>query len=364
MNEHKIDWKNENYKDHAIYLFFDLLQVSRDILQITSPDDIIILIGNIPSYLRIFLKDRRKTFNLPFSKKPFGCFWEPFGKTEVVSCWIKDTWVPTPFELQSFFAYLETTKLTREFIKEKWFNIILIDSSMGQSIHGASIMFNHYVGNIISHPDPECKLIIDCADITGAQPLRFINLNHNHPLYNIKSDMVERVFAKNPDSYNFLPDLIIPIQSVDFLYEYGFLRFEWFPRFVPFYDIRRWGNSASAGPKLDPYFDPKQSEELSKDQSKNILGPSKINEKSMRAYKNLRKKFRYLLKQYSNRKTQLNETQKIKCTKIIGKLTKNLSSLKQYITDNPIKTMDNINLIVLVYKHLHIFDEDEDEYVL
>lgn len=49
-------------------------------------------------------------------------------------------------------------------------------------------------------------------------------------------------------------NLIIPIHRVGFLYRGIFLILEWFPRFVPFYGIREWGDPSGTN-LYGPYYD-------------------------------------------------------------------------------------------------------------
>jgi hypothetical protein len=321
MYEHTIDWKNERYKDHLIYLFFDLLQMSRDILQITSATDHIILVGDTPSYLEMFLRDHRKITNLPSSNKPFGCFWAPYGTPDPhATCDSKRVWTPTRSRMDAFFVYLDThLKLPSKYLQDHWADMVLIDTSTGQSIHGVSIMLNHYVGNI-STRDDECG-VVDCADITGAKPLRFINLFQNMPLYNLDPTIATK-YVKH---CNFLPSLIIPIQTVAFLYKTSFVIFEWFPRRVPFYSIARNG---------EDLHDTHDTHDRIK-------------------YKRLRKKYRYLLGCYVSR-DNLTHAQQTKGMRIIRQMTRRLD-LGTYITDDLIQTMDNLNMVVLRYKQSHMF---------
>ena len=133
MSDHenkKVDW----------YLFFDLLQVSKDILNLTENDNIIILIGDTPSYLAPFLEKERKVFHFAFSGKPFGCFLPPYASPsewgEILPGYADDrkvdTFTPRIHFLNNYFDYLDKkTKLTRSFVKDNWKNIVLVDSSSG-----------------------------------------------------------------------------------------------------------------------------------------------------------------------------------------------------------------------------------------
>lgn len=85
---------------------------------VDSINDIIILIGDTPSYLKIFLKDKVRIVNLPISNKPFGCFWPP-NQFENPECKFKDAFTPNIINLNNYFTYLtENTILTKEFCKK------------------------------------------------------------------------------------------------------------------------------------------------------------------------------------------------------------------------------------------------------
>jgi len=96
------------------YLFIDLMQVSRDILDLTTKDEILILIGDTPSYLKPFLEDERKIFNLPFSNKPYGCFTPPHAQHNPK--FDNKSFVPSLSQMKAYFKYLDTkTFLTKKF---------------------------------------------------------------------------------------------------------------------------------------------------------------------------------------------------------------------------------------------------------
>ena len=150
-----------------IYLFMDLYQMAIDIKYLSTKESIFILIGDTPSYLTPFLRKTNSVFNLPFSNKPYGCFFPPHSESsESYDRWpIK----PKKIELESYFNYLNNkTWLTVEFVKNNWNNIILVDSSAVQSISGVSIFLNRYIGNL--------PMEGDCYIINGAKPLKFIQL--------------------------------------------------------------------------------------------------------------------------------------------------------------------------------------------
>lgn len=327
MLNYKINFKNENYKDHSIFLFFDLLQISKDILNITHKDDIIILVGDTPSYLSIFLKGHRKYYHLGFSNKPFGCFLPLFAEP-IYDCKFKKAFVPDKDSLHQYFKYLdEETDLTKNFIKKNWNKLILIDTSSGASIHGVSIFFNLYVNNIKIKKDKKCNLDIDCSNIKGSKPLQFINLMFGMKLFNINPILAKKIFKhkKKYNNYNinFNPKLIIPIATVRFMYREFFTINESFPRFVPVFDIRVWKSNK----------------------------PTLINNKDVII---LFKIYTFLLKNLNNKK--INKDNKKKCFKIIKKMTKNLKNFEQFITDNLFETFHNINSITLINKYVNYFE--------
>lgn len=197
--------KEEKYESKSIdlNLIFDLLQVSQEILLMTNKDDIIILVGDTPSYLKPFLEKFRTIHNLPLSNKAYGCFYPPYALPS-------DDGLFTPkFELQKkYFHYLNTkTELTKKYVRENWHKLILIDSSAGQSIHGVSIFFNRYIGNI--------KTDIKCVNINGAKPMFFINLiNKKYKMLNADGKILEKYNMNSVKNYN--PKLIILIGGTIF----------------------------------------------------------------------------------------------------------------------------------------------------
>lgn len=246
--------KDIQTEEIGLYLFFDLLQVSKDIFELTSVDNFLILIGDTPSYLTPFLEKKRQLFNLPFSSKPFGCFFPPYSAPLEQ---IHPVWIP-PFErMNDYFEYLDNkTILTRKLIKDNWHKIILIDSSSGQSIHGASIFFNRYIGNISSSTnelsngsfyqnlfskDIESLHPLDCTKIDGIQPLQFIELTSGiYRKTNIEPDVAKKYFSGFSDVRNYHPKLIIYIGFSIFYHREKFLIEEAYPRFVPEYFWRNW----------------------------------------------------------------------------------------------------------------------------
>ena len=151
-------------------LFIDLVQIMQEIVRATDHDSLIVLIGETPAYLRPFLEPYRKVYNFAFSSWPYGCYWTPNGKiqkrTEMNEL-LKDT--VDPDKANKYFEYLDkNSPLTRDFLRQKWFKVVLVDWSSGRSISGASIFFNRYVGNI--------PMTNECEDIEGAKPMFFISL--------------------------------------------------------------------------------------------------------------------------------------------------------------------------------------------
>ena len=232
--------------DINLYLFFDLYQVCQDILAGTDENDHIILIGDTPSYLKPFLEFGRKTYNFALSNKAFGCFDPPhslpFDNSKFKSInnkmiTIKSVFTPSKRQLNSYFDYLDNTPLNRNFIRDNWYNIVLVDSSSGQSIHGASIFFNRYVGNIQEEISD-----IDCTNIQGAEPLRFISIGGSGrtATINIKPQKSELLFKNKKGIRNFDPKLIIVQGEIAFSHRELFLIYEYFPRYVAAYSIRQW----------------------------------------------------------------------------------------------------------------------------
>lgn len=236
----KIDW----------YLFFDLLQVSIDILNYTRTDDIIILIGDTPSYLMPFFKAKRSTHFMAFSNKPFGSFISPYGFHSPNVDYI---FTPSYEDLNTYFNYLDNkTILTRKFIKDNWTKIVLVDSSAGSSIHGASIFFNRYISNINQVDD-----VVITSNIAGAKPLRFISLTESNQIaFNLDPYYVKVNYAEDNDNYvtNYLPNLIIYVGNTLFYHRSDFMMRIVYPRIVPFYSIRSWDQP------LDKYISPSYDE--------------------------------------------------------------------------------------------------------
>lgn len=316
-----IDFKNENYKYHRIFLFFDLLQTSKDILELSHKHNIIILVGDTASYLGMFLENERKYFNLPFSNKPFGCF-NIYHAEPIKDCKLKEIYTPTYKNLKHYFKYLDTkTWLTRKYVKQNWNSLILVDSSSGTSIHGLSIFLNLYAGNIKIKKDEICKLDIDCVNIENARPLQFINLYPKIKLFNRNSELTKQIFRKNEWNTNFHPDLIIPIGIAEFMYSDAFKLIEMFPRFVPIYHIKIWNK--------DPEYGNQE-------------------------FLKIKKLFIYLLKIYKNINT-INKKEQNKGLALIKKITKIKAK------DNLKDSLDNLNMIVLFNKNINYFENSRSE---
>lgn len=226
-------------KDVDWYLFFDLLQVSYDIINLTESDDIIILVGDTPSYLAPFLKQERKVEHLAFSNKPFGCLNPPYAYPSKDKSF-NDVFTPTAKNLELYFTYLDVnTNLTRKFVKDNWNQIVLVDSSSGSSIHGVSIFFNRYVGNI----KDEDKNKIDCTNIDESQPLQFIQLvNGYSKSLNLAPESAEKFYPdkKGWTIRNYNPELIIHIGASIFYHKDLFMLYDAYPRILPFYSVRVW----------------------------------------------------------------------------------------------------------------------------
>ena len=227
---------DNRFKKITWHLFFDLLQVSIDILNYTHTDDIIILVGDTPSYLMPFLKAKRSTHFMAFSDKPFGSFFPPYGLHIPDADYV---FTPSYDQLNAYFDYLDKkTILTREFIKDNWAKIVLVDSSLGGSIHGVSIFFNRYIGNI-----KQTGNIITTSNIAGAKPLRFISLTEsNHIVFNLDPYYVEANYPRDKINYlvNYIPKLIIYVGHTLFYHRSDFMIKSAYPRIVPFYDITSW----------------------------------------------------------------------------------------------------------------------------
>jgi hypothetical protein len=192
-------------KQVNMYLFFDLLQICHQIITMTTPKSIFILVGETPSYLYPFLRAYpNKLYILNSSNKPYSLVDIPHSNLTGVDCSDAVTLFTITInkvEKQSsndptavhdatlnenyYFEYLNTkTFLTRTFVKDNWKDIILIDYSIGPSISGVSIFFNRYVANIISD---------EICDINGSVPMKFINLAARGYI-NVSPELSESMF--------------------------------------------------------------------------------------------------------------------------------------------------------------------------
>lgn len=226
------------YDSVDLYLFFDLMAVSRKIYNCTSKNDIIILVGDTGSYLRPFLEVLgRKVFNLPISGKPYACTFPPHSSTIKYNEYLY--YIPQKEEEEFYFNYLDSeTFLTKKFVSNNWKNLVLVDTSSGQSIHGMSVFLNRYIKNI----NPNHK----CDNFMGIEPLKFIRLTSiNSESVNINPAISKKYIDKISTYRNFNPKLIIVIGSAIFYFGYKFYIEEKYPRYVPEYTIRKWNK--------DPY---------------------------------------------------------------------------------------------------------------
>ena len=322
---------NTNYKKVNWYLFFDLYQVSINILDLTNDHSIIILVGDTPSYLAPLLEAKRKIFHLAISNKAFGCFVPPFGENNSnynIYQKHEHIYVPSAENLNSYFNFLNNKTMTKSYVGEHWNDIVLVDASSGQSIHGVSIFLNRYVGHIIFETDK-----INCDNIRGAKPLKFIRLVNKYMprVSNVDSSMARDYFYDMRHNFyhsNYRPDLIICIGLAFFRYMYQFMIDELYPRLVPFYSVNMWDKSP--------------------DQNKNSemeLALANIN------------KLRDLLKVYvETKKNIISDHSKIvtivrSTDPIYSK--KNLSGLKNFLNE--------INLLVLKEKHENYFNIFQDQ---
>lgn len=318
---------NQNEIDYN--LFFDLLQVSKDIESFINENNIIILIGDTPSYLLPFLEPIYKTIILPFSGKPFGCFNPPYGDPYVN---LDKYYTPDLDKLSKYFDYLEkNTFLTRKFVKENFYKLVLVDSSSGASIMGVSIFFNRYIGNIKT--DSESKSA-ECIYIYGAKPMKFIGLiGGYYGRTNIKPETAEKYFASNDVATNFNPKLIIVLGSAVYYYRDLFMLDEKYIRIAPHYNIRMWD---------------KTPEELSESQ-KEMVNPKKVLERIrfMVGSYNKIKKHQNLEKNEINRIMEI-----IKETNISMEIPKKISDYDEFLN----KLFDHINMNILYLKHSYYFD--------
>ena len=82
-----LEYIKQEKKEVNIYLFFDLLQMSHQIISMISPKNVIILVGETPSYLYPFLKQYENTvFIFNFSNKPYLLVDYPNGYLRGLDC--------------------------------------------------------------------------------------------------------------------------------------------------------------------------------------------------------------------------------------------------------------------------------------
>ena len=209
--------------------FVDLLFTAKKIIDITTKDNILILIGDTPSYLGPILEYHRKIYHMAWSDKPLDCFKIDYKLHKIIPNKEYDrfeiTWSDKTYtkngtkkaklkeKLGAYFNYLNTkTFLTREFVKENWNNIICIDTSSGTTINGLSIFLNRYIGNI--------RINAKCWNIKGAVPIKFINLLFTYP-------------------YFYIPQLVSYTNNVIF-HHIDDYTLSYYKRFVPWYTIMDW----------------------------------------------------------------------------------------------------------------------------
>lgn len=232
---------SEPPNDINLYFFFDLYQNCQNIINNTDENDHIILIGDTPSYFKPILEKHRKTYNLPYSGGALGCFRVPyslpFSYEERYSSY---SIVPTKRQLHSYFDYLDNnTALTRNFIHDNWQNIVLVDTSSGPSIHGVSVFFNRYVGNILEERLDENDQL-DCTNTKNSKPLRFIKVTSGSTMNTNIEPKEAQLFFENIDTINYDPKLIIFQGHTIFSHVVLFLVYEYFPRYVPGYSTFSW----------------------------------------------------------------------------------------------------------------------------
>ncbi len=232
--------KKGNYKNYGntkidLILFMDLYQASQQIINMTNDNDIIILIGDTPSYMTPFIETRRQVYNLAFSNKPFGCFYPPHSKKYKIPVKLKNVFIPTKENEEKYFKYLDSkTFMTKKFVNENLNKLILVDSSSGQSISGVSIFLNRYISNIQNDQD--------CINIKGAQPIRFIAVtDYGYPFSttNISVKQSEKI-QNNWMRRNYNPKLIIYIGEIIFLHRNEFMINELYPRYIEEYSVNKW----------------------------------------------------------------------------------------------------------------------------
>ena len=225
-------------------LFVDLLFTAKRIINLTSSDDILILIGESPAYLGPILKHHRKIIYLPMSGKPFSCYigshyslenivGTSYGDESKLTGTDKELYyhmlarsIPTQKGLDKYFSYLNNeTILTKKFAKNNWNNLVGIDTSSGLSANGTSIFLNKYVGNI--------KADTKCQNISKAKPLKFINFLRLDGIVGFNKNLIDATHIMFYHTKEF----------TDSLYK----------RFVPFYPVREW-EKESIEEKIEKYY--------------------------------------------------------------------------------------------------------------
>ncbi|GAG93787.1 unnamed protein product, partial [marine sediment metagenome] len=143
---------------------------------------------------------------------------------------------PSNESVQNYFKYLnEKTILTKKFVKDNWYKIVLIDTSSGPAIHGTSIFLNRYISNI--------KKNQKCTNIEGALPLRFIAITGSlevHRINTLPSYSKILSMESNFHNINYIPSLIILIGKTIFRSITKFTITEEYPRYVPWHSIMEW----------------------------------------------------------------------------------------------------------------------------
>ncbi len=321
-NISKNEYTNDKYyKEHLLFLFADLYILAQKIIHTTFDKDIIILIGNTPSYLKFFLEGKRKYCNIASSNKPFACV------NYKDDCETKRIFTPNTEQLNSYFKYLSNTILTKTFVKENWDNLVLVDTSSGDSIHGMSLLFNLYAENINIKKDIDCNLDIDCNNIEGVKPLQFINIMADtFKAFNIESNVFDKIKNLNKDGYmiNFNPKLLIQINHFGWFYRQCFTLLEFFPRIMPEYSKYSWTKDIN---KVFDTIDKNSLEEIEKIY-KTLLKGLKIIQSN--------KKIDKVRKRYLD-----------KCNKILINLAKDIPNNKVFITDNFKTSIFNVFTILL-----------------
>lgn len=282
--------KNEtkHYQPINLFLFFDLLQMKNEIISMTNDDDVIILVGHTPSYLKVFIEQERKIFVLPFSGKaywiinsdgsiddsfcnvneisdhdhaslnidellqkklisdeyyyylkPFENVFKDMPKEEhhLIENYTWASFMPTKEGETTYFNYLNNeTFMTKKFMKKNWNNIVLVDYSSGRTIQGVSIFFNRYVENIPNNFEK------DLCTINGAKPLKFINIGMRHKRKINISEKIYHEYNLRQKYFNLNRHLILFLGSIKFLNLDKFIIEELFPRYVPDYSTFQWKN--------------------------------------------------------------------------------------------------------------------------